>query len=75
MVGTPISEDTAKQVRDYLETVITGENGTGHNYAIEGYPVAGKTVLRKFREKAATYRVQVTISIPFLEWRQRMIQS
>ena len=29
VVGTPISEDTAKQVRDYLETVITGENGTG----------------------------------------------
>ncbi len=43
VVGTPISEDTAKEVRDYLETVITGENGTGRNYAIEGYSVAGKT--------------------------------
>ena len=26
-----------------LETVITGEHGTGKNYAIEGYYVAGKT--------------------------------
>nr|WP_295971539.1 penicillin-binding protein [uncultured Bacillus sp.] len=43
VVGTPISESTAKQVRDYLETVITSEKGTGHNYAIEGYAVAGKT--------------------------------
>ena len=43
VVGTPISESTATQVRDYLETVISGENGTGKNYAIEGYEVAGKT--------------------------------
>ena len=43
VVGTPISESTATQVRDYLETVISGENGTGKNYAIEGYQVAGKT--------------------------------
>lgn len=43
VVGTPISESTAKQVRDYLETVVTGEKGTGRNYAIEGYSVAGKT--------------------------------
>ncbi len=43
VVGTPISENTAIQVRDYLETVISGEHGTGKNYAIEGYQVAGKT--------------------------------
>ena len=43
VVGTPISESTATQVRDYLETVISGEHGTGKNYAIEGYQVAGKT--------------------------------
>lgn len=43
VVGNPISENTATQVRDYLETVITGEHGTGKNYAIEGYQVAGKT--------------------------------
>ena len=43
VVGTPISEYSAKQVRDYLETVITGEHGTGKQYAIDGYAVAGKT--------------------------------
>jgi penicillin-binding protein 2B len=43
VVGNPISENTATQVRDYLETVISGEHGTGKNYAIEGYQVAGKT--------------------------------
>lgn len=43
VVGTPISESTAKQVRDYLETVVTGEKGTGRNFAIEGYQVVGKT--------------------------------
>ena len=43
VVGTPISKNTAVQVRDYLETVISGEHGTGKNYAIEGYQVAGKT--------------------------------
>jgi penicillin-binding protein 2B len=43
VVGTPISKSTATEVRDYLETVISGEHGTGKNYAIEGYEVAGKT--------------------------------
>jgi penicillin-binding protein 2B len=42
-VGQPISAETAKQVRDVLETVVTGEHGTGKSYAIEGYEVAGKT--------------------------------
>jgi len=42
-VGTPISAKTAAEVRDYLETVVTSENGTGKKYAIEGYEVAGKT--------------------------------
>ncbi|MCQ6273996.1 penicillin-binding protein [Bacillus sp. V3B] len=43
VVGEPISEKTAADVRDYLETVITGEEGTGGKYEIEGYEVAGKT--------------------------------
>lgn len=43
VVGTPISEKTAADVRDYLETVISAEKGTGGKYAIEGYEVAGKT--------------------------------
>lgn len=43
VVGEPISATTAKQVRDYLETVISAKKGTGSKYAIEGYEVAGKT--------------------------------
>lgn len=41
--GQPISKETAKEVRDVLETVITSKKGTGKSYAIEGYDVAGKT--------------------------------
>jgi penicillin-binding protein 2B len=37
----PISEETAKQVRDILATVVT--DGTGTRYQIEGYSIAGKT--------------------------------
>lgn len=43
VVGQPISEETAKQVREYLSTVVTAKNGTGRKYALEGYDVAGKT--------------------------------
>lgn len=44
VVGNPISPETAKQVRDILETVISSPQGTGYNrYNIEGYQVAGKT--------------------------------
>ncbi|NKE05372.1 penicillin-binding protein [Mesobacillus selenatarsenatis] len=42
-VGQPISAETAKQVREVLGTVVTGEHGTGKSYAIDGYEVAGKT--------------------------------
>ncbi|HEX7065670.1 MAG TPA: penicillin-binding transpeptidase domain-containing protein [Bacillales bacterium] len=41
--GTPISAESAQKVRDLLRTVITGEHGTGTEFAIEGYKVAGKT--------------------------------
>lgn len=44
VVSKPISANTAKKVVDTLETVITSENGTGHNvYNLNGYSVAGKT--------------------------------
>ncbi len=43
VIGTPISAETAAEVRDYLGLVITGEHGTGKKFAIEGYDVAGKT--------------------------------
>lgn len=42
-VSAPISAETAKQVRDILETVVTSPKGTGKLYNIEGYSVAGKT--------------------------------
>ncbi|WP_442599404.1 penicillin-binding protein [Neobacillus sp. D3-1R] len=43
VVGEPISAETAKQVRDILESVVTSPNGTGSRYQIDGYSVAGKT--------------------------------
>ncbi|SET85523.1 penicillin-binding protein 2B [Salinibacillus kushneri] len=43
VVGEPIKKETAKRVRDILETVITGENGTGADYRLDDYSVAGKT--------------------------------
>ncbi|MBY0097779.1 penicillin-binding protein [Mesobacillus maritimus] len=44
VAGTPISPETAKKVREILETTVTNEDhGTGGNYRIEGYNVAGKT--------------------------------
>jgi len=43
VAGTPISAETAEKVREYLETVVSAEKGTGQKYAIEGYTVAGKT--------------------------------
>jgi cell division protein FtsI (penicillin-binding protein 3) len=38
-----VSEDTATQVQRMLEKVVSGENGTGHRAAVDGYRVAGKT--------------------------------
>ncbi|MGM9925276.1 MAG: penicillin-binding protein [Bacillus sp. (in: firmicutes)] len=43
VAGQPISEETAKTVLGYLETVVSDEDGTGAAYAIDGYKVAGKT--------------------------------
>ncbi|WP_088067715.1 penicillin-binding protein [Gottfriedia luciferensis] len=43
VVGNPITEETSKRERALLETVVTAPHGTGHNYAIQGYSVAGKT--------------------------------
>ena len=43
VVSTPISAETAKKVRDILETVVTSPKGTGGRYKIDGYSVAGKT--------------------------------
>ncbi len=52
VVQRVVSEQTAKQVRDILETVVTGEAGTGKAYNIDGYHVAGKTgTAQKYDEK------------------------
>lgn len=51
--GKPISEDTAKQVRDILGTVVT--EGTGKPYMIDGYSVAGKTGTAQIPGKDGRY--------------------
>ncbi|CQR47796.1 Penicillin-binding protein 2B [Paraliobacillus sp. PM-2] len=44
VVDKPVSKETANQVLDILETVITSKHGTGHNiYNLADYSVAGKT--------------------------------
>ncbi|WP_231597434.1 penicillin-binding protein [Bacillus sp. SA1-12] len=43
VVGQPISEKTATEVLNILETVVSSEKGTGKPFRIEGYEVAGKT--------------------------------
>lgn len=43
VAGTPISAESAKKVRDLLRTVVTGKHGTGKDFDIKGYEVAGKT--------------------------------
>ncbi|MGO0062070.1 penicillin-binding transpeptidase domain-containing protein [Brevibacillus fluminis] len=52
VVRRVVSEQTAKQARDILETVITGEHGTGKIFDLKGYHVAGKTgTAQKYDEK------------------------
>ncbi|MBY6036192.1 penicillin-binding protein [Fictibacillus nanhaiensis] len=53
VAGKPISEATAKQVRDILETVVT--DGTGKPYMIDGYRVAGKTGTAQIPGKDGKY--------------------
>jgi len=43
VVGKPISKETANQVLDLLENVVTSEEGTGQMYALDNYSAAGKT--------------------------------
>ncbi len=43
IAGEPISEDTARQVRELLRGVVDEEHGTGGKYNIQGLDVAGKT--------------------------------
>ncbi|GGD19086.1 penicillin-binding protein [Pontibacillus salipaludis] len=44
VAGEPISENTAKEMRELMGNVVTGEHGTGVNfYNLANYSVAGKT--------------------------------
>lgn len=40
---SPISAETAKEVRKILESTVTSERGTGRKFALSGYSVGGKT--------------------------------
>lgn len=40
---SPISEETAKKVREILASTITSEHGTGKKFALNGYEAGGKT--------------------------------
>ncbi|PEY41391.1 dihydropteridine reductase [Bacillus cereus] len=42
-VGQPVTKETAAQVRQLLEQVVTSPKGTGNAYKIDGYSVGGKT--------------------------------
>ncbi|MEK3935193.1 penicillin-binding protein [Sporosarcina sp. FSL W7-1349] len=41
--GTPISAETAKQVREILASTVTSDIGTGRPFALQEYSVGGKT--------------------------------
>ena len=41
--GSPISAETAKEVRELLASTVTSEKGTGRKFALDGYTVGGKT--------------------------------
>ena len=43
VVGEPISEETAEQVKKLLESVVNEEHGTGQMYHMDDYTVGGKT--------------------------------
>ncbi|MEI4831126.1 penicillin-binding protein [Bacillus sp. FJAT-53711] len=42
-VGEPVTKETAAQVRQLLERVVTSPKGTGTAYKLDGYSVGGKT--------------------------------
>ncbi len=54
VVRRVVSEKTAKQVRDILETVVT--DGTGSYFYLEGYHVAGKTGTAQVVGKDGKYK-------------------
>lgn len=53
--GTPISADTAKEVRRILASTVTSEKGTAKNFASKEYSVAGKTGTAQIPNKSGGY--------------------
>jgi len=43
VVSEPISKETSEQMLDLMESVVSSENGTGKEYKLDDYSVAGKT--------------------------------
>ncbi|WP_164669099.1 penicillin-binding protein [Virgibacillus doumboii] len=50
VVGNPISKETSDQVMNLLGDVVSSENGTGKEYKLDDYSVAGKTGTAQFIE-------------------------
>lgn len=42
-VGNPISAQTSKHMLDLMESVVSGKHGTGKEFSLKDYSVAGKT--------------------------------
>lgn len=53
--GEPISEKTAKEVLELMETVVTSDVGTGQSFAIGGFDVAGKTGTSQIPSESGGY--------------------
>ncbi|SFD82596.1 penicillin-binding protein 2B [Lentibacillus persicus] len=53
VISEPISEETSDQVMDLLGSVITSEHGTGKEYNLEDYSVAGKTGTAQISENGS----------------------
>ncbi|MFD1360245.1 penicillin-binding protein [Lentibacillus salinarum] len=43
VISEPISKETSEQMLDLMKSVVTAENGTGEEYKLDDYSVAGKT--------------------------------
>lgn len=53
--GTPISPETAEQVKDILASTVTVKHGTAKQFAIDNYTVAGKTGTAQIVNENGTY--------------------
>ncbi|WP_175615357.1 penicillin-binding protein [Piscibacillus halophilus] len=59
VVGEPISEDTANQVKDILETVITSEDGTGGPFKLDNFTSFGKTGTAQIPDPSGGYKTGI----------------